>query len=106
MQRIQGRELSAGITVRKEGRNNSASEIPSHCASRFAAAYSSSFRLICVRIMMTTPLDLLSRWHAPGRTSGPLTARLEPPPALWRSSWSSRPAQRRGHSLLTHMRVR
>ena len=51
--RIQGLEASTGMTLLKERRGSSASEIPSRHASSLAAAYSSSGRLICVQIMIT-----------------------------------------------------
>src|SRR5579862_1121358 len=47
--------------VRSERRSSSASEMPKRSASRFAAAYSASLKLICVRIMITSYHDLLSQ---------------------------------------------
>src|SRR3972149_3944377 len=58
--RIQGLVRSAGTIVRSERRSNSAREMPSRLASRLAAAYSDSARLICVRIMITSSHITLS----------------------------------------------
>src|SRR5260370_36997462 len=48
------------MTLRKERRRSSANEIPNRAASRFAASYSSSLRLIWVRIMITSYRLVLS----------------------------------------------
>src|SRR5260370_22491977 len=58
--RIHGFASFTGTMVRRERRRSSAREIPSRSASRLAAEYSSSERLICVRTMITVYEQLLS----------------------------------------------